>query len=91
MLASLARHDAVLGEKEPARAWLQRALTLAPGDPDVRFKGALVDSLFGERDRTLDSLGKALKAGLSPSAVRDEPFLDNLRADPRFQNLLAGL
>lgn len=90
LLGNLASYYAMLKEKEPALACLGRALALAPGDPQLRYMAALVYNQSGESDRALGWLEKALAAGFSSSTIRDNPFFDNLRGKPRFQELVQG-
>jgi serine/threonine-protein kinase len=87
-LGHLAWAHALAGEKESALTTIQQALTLAPGDPDLRFRATLVYNQLGQADRALSWLEKALAAGFSPTMVRDTPFLDNLHSSKRFQELL---
>jgi len=86
--ASLARYQAMLGERKPALVALQRALETSPNDPQVRFEAALVYNQFGETDRALGWLEKAVAVGYSPTTIRDTPNFHSLRGDPRFQAIL---
>lgn len=88
LLGNLAKYHARLEQKEPAMAYLQQALSLAPTGAELRLKAALVHHQFGDLKQTLVWLEKALDAGLSPTRLRDDPSLDDLRADKRFQALL---
>jgi hypothetical protein len=63
-------------------------LAIAPKDPALLLKAALVYKELGDVDRTLDSLQQALTVGLSVNAIRDTPDFDKLREDPRFQKLV---
>ena len=89
-LSVLAFCHAVLGERKPALAYLQRALGISPGNPDLCFKAALVYNQFGETERALSWLEKAVAAGFSPTTIRDTPNFDHLRSNTRFQELLRG-
>jgi tetratricopeptide (TPR) repeat protein/TolB-like protein len=80
--------QAMLGEKSSALRYLSQGLRLAPNDPEMLFKAALVHNLSGEVNPTLQWLAKALAAGYSPTIVRDSPNFDALRSNPRFQELL---
>jgi serine/threonine protein kinase/tetratricopeptide (TPR) repeat protein len=79
--------QAMLGDRAAAFADLQRADTIAPGDPEVSFDTAVVYNHFGETDQALQWLGKAVSAGYSPSIARDYPFFDKMRSDPQFQKI----
>ena len=78
----------MLGDKHSSRDFLQRALAQAPKDADVQFKAALVSAQFGDKEKALEWLNRAMAAGTSVTTVRDNPAFDLLRQDPRFQRLL---
>jgi tetratricopeptide (TPR) repeat protein len=90
LLGDLAIYHAMLQERSAATAYLGQALKIAPDDGDLRFKAALVYNELGETGKALESLGKALVAGYSPSKVHDTPDFDHLRSNPRFQELFRG-
>ncbi len=88
LLGHMAYYHAMLNERGPALGYLQQALKLAPGDPDLRFKAALVYNQLGETGRALEWLVQALTAGFSPAIVRDTPNLKNLLGTSRMQELV---
>ena len=61
------------------------------GDLYSLFRLAVIEELGGERERALAALSEALRSGFSPSEVRYEPDLVDLRADPRYHHLLVDL
>ena len=81
---------AMTDNKQEALASLQKSLSLAPTDPSVQFRAALVYNHFGERGRTLEWLRKALTGGFPLSFVSSMPDFDDLRSDPQFQAILRG-
>ena len=83
-----ATYQAMTDNKTEAMASLQKALSLDPAAPEVQFRAALVYNHFGDIDRTLQSLQKAIASGLPAGQVNDTPDFDHLRADPRFQAIL---
>jgi serine/threonine-protein kinase len=87
-LGYLGYYQASVGDERAALATLQRALSLDPDNPELRLNAALTYNKLGREDQALDWLTKALAAGLPPPVLRDNPFLDNLRADARFTELL---
>ena len=87
-LGYLAYYYAMLENKQAALSSIEQALTLAPNDPELRFNAALTHNKLGQINQALEWLEKALAAGISPATVRDNPFLDNLRADSRYLALL---
>jgi tetratricopeptide (TPR) repeat protein len=88
LLGLTAGYMAMLGEKKEAMAKIDLALSMAPKDPDVRYRAALVNNHFGEKRLALRWLNSALAAGFSPMLVRDWPDFDALRNDPEFQRLM---
>ena len=87
-LGYLAYYYAMLENKQAALSSIEQALTLAPNDPELRFNAALTHNKLGQINQALEWLEKALAAGWSPTTVRDNPFLDNLRTDTRYLELL---
>ncbi|MFY9585147.1 MAG: tetratricopeptide repeat protein [Candidatus Acidiferrales bacterium] len=88
VLADVGSYHAMLDERQPALARLRRALEIAPDNPDVRFKAALIYIQLGDSDRALGWLEQAAAAGFSTAIIRDTPDFDPLHANPRFQALL---
>jgi eukaryotic-like serine/threonine-protein kinase len=89
--AYVAEYSAMLDHKEPAIANAQRALALAPEDPEVMFRVALVYNHFGDKRDALSWLQKSAKAGFSPANIRDTPDFNGLRDSPEFRALVADL
>jgi adenylate cyclase len=85
---SLAR----LGEREQARQWCERAMSLAPDDDAILYNAACALATLGEDERALDVLQRAIEAGLAGGdwVVRD-PDWEGLRDHPRFQALAKRL
>ncbi len=88
-------HDAIelieAGRLEDARAVLTETLERDPRDPFLLFNLACVEALLGEPDPALEHLRAALaeRPALGQPA-REDPDLESLRGDPRFEELLAG-
>jgi serine/threonine-protein kinase len=88
VLCNLAVYHAMLSEKDPAMAFLRRALALAPGNSDSLFKAAEVYNQFGMTEPALAALQDSIKQGYSKFFARDHPIFGNLQTDPRFRNLV---
>jgi eukaryotic-like serine/threonine-protein kinase len=91
MLSVVALYQAKLGEKIKALVNIQKARRIAPTSRKVLWESALVYELAGNRTEALAALTGAIHGGQPLDEVRGEPALANLRADPRYQKLMAGL
>ncbi|MGZ4840290.1 MAG: protein kinase domain-containing protein [Candidatus Angelobacter sp.] len=81
---------AQLGQKKKSLAHLDQALQLGRGDKESWFIAADVYNTLGETAVALECLQKAISAGYSRSTITKAPTFDNLRDNPRFQQLVAA-
>jgi eukaryotic-like serine/threonine-protein kinase len=88
VLGQMAWYHAMLGQRKDARGDLSKALQIAPDNPDLQFKAALVHCHLGEAQAALEWLKKAHSAGVPSSEARNNPFFDCLQNDPEFQKLI---
>jgi hypothetical protein len=67
---------------------LELVLKTPPTDADSM--AAIGESFedLGERDRAVEWIEKALKAGFSTATLEEGPALRDLRSDPRFKKLI---
>ena len=87
-LASMANYYAMLSDRPQALKHLQEALNLNSDIPEYLAIAAIVHNQFGEKDEALGWLEKARARGYSPAEIRAAPEFDNLRDEPRFQQLI---
>ena len=87
VLAYQATYLAMVGENKNAVANAQKALSLAPKDPEVRFRAALVHQHTGDPDGCIQSLKEAVALGYPPALIRNLPDFDSLRKEGRLQFL----
>jgi adenylate cyclase len=81
-----------LGEKAKGLEWAERALEIDADDAGVRYNVACLYALEGETARAMGALEEAVRAGFANvDWIKNDPDLDSLRADPRFQTLLDKL
>jgi serine/threonine-protein kinase len=85
----LAMYRISVGEAEPARAQIAEAVKLAPQNGQVLYRAALVYEQSGMRERALESLGAAIRAGFSQEEIEKAPPLAPLRNDPGYAKLIA--
>src|SRR5207248_9630035 len=84
---------AVLGDRDRAKEWIDRALLLNPDNMNARYNfGCAMAQHLGDLEAALALFGPVfaeIPAGFVEHAKID-PDLDCLRGDPRFQAILAA-
>jgi adenylate cyclase len=75
-----------MGEPERSARWVERALTVDPDEPIIQYNAACVFVALGRLEDALRCLEVSLgQGGLSRDWATNDPDLDPLRTDPRFQ------
>jgi serine/threonine protein kinase/Tfp pilus assembly protein PilF len=76
------------GEPERALEWARRALTIDPDDSSVLYNVACTYATLGRHDDAIMGLEKAVKNGFGHREwIENDPDLQSLRGDPRFEAL----
>jgi serine/threonine-protein kinase len=88
VLCNLGLYHAMLREKDPAIAFLRRALAIAPDNSDFLFKAAEIYNQFGMTEPAFAALQDSIRRGYSRFFARDHPIFGNLKTDPRFRKLV---
>ena len=88
LLRALAKYYAMVDDRADSLAFLAKALEQSKSDKDALFSAAAIYDRLGDKGLAMEWLGKALRAGYSPEMARQQPDLDNLHGDPRFEDLL---
>ena len=89
LIAYLAGYYSI-NHREKAVEYAERALKIAPDNPEVVYRAAQVYEQIGERAKALVLLGKALDLNYSRKLVEHERLFQDLRKDPRYELLVAG-
>lgn len=77
-----------IGQRPKGLEWAERALAADPEDAGVRYNVACLYALKGESDEAIECLETAVQAGVAHKEwVDNDPDLDSLRDDPRFEAL----
>jgi eukaryotic-like serine/threonine-protein kinase len=87
LLVTLALYYSRVGDANRSLPLLRQAVALVPDDPEILFRGAQAYELLHRRQEASQFLLRALEKGLSPAAVRGNPYLAKLRADSQFAQL----
>jgi serine/threonine protein kinase/tetratricopeptide (TPR) repeat protein len=88
-LSDICEYYAMLGDREHALLYLQRALQYGHGERGLLLSAAQVYNELGETGLALEWLTKAVHAGYPAAKLRDYPTFDPLKDNPVFQSLLA--
>ncbi len=89
LLADLSGYYGMLGERAKAEELFQRALIVDPENSYVMYRAALIYEYWGERERALHWIGKAIEHGYPLAAFQRSPQLKALRADSRYISLIS--
>ena len=88
-IARIATCEAKLGMTALADSHAATAAALAPQDPEVQYKRAVVDALAGRRDGALKALKRALELGFSRREAREDYDLNAIKRSPEFEALVS--
>jgi eukaryotic-like serine/threonine-protein kinase len=80
--------EAKLGLKAEAAAHAAQAVALAPRDPGVQYKQAVVAALIGDRTTAFRALEQALTLGFKANDARNDYDLAAIKNSPEFTALL---
>jgi adenylate cyclase len=90
-LAFGAISHAVLGDLDRAREWIERSLLVDPDNLMMRYNHAWgLNRIFGDPEAAIEML-RPVMANAGANIVRlaaNDPNLDNLRTDPRFDAMM---
>ena len=90
----LVRAYTVLGEKDRAREWIDRALLLDPDNLSMRYNLACSLALeLGDPEGALDALQPYFERVRSKTHIRHleaDPDFNSIRAHPRFRKMLVA-
>ncbi|NBC26664.1 MAG: protein kinase [Bacteroidetes bacterium] len=84
----LAGYQAKIGDEEKARDNIETALELAPDNTLVMFIAGTAYEQMGDREEALHWIEKAIEHGHSKSEIMNQPDLQDLISDERFQRLI---
>ena len=80
------------GQTERALEWSRQALALYPDDTSALVNVACVHATVGQKGEALDLLERVFARGCGKRDwIQNDPDYSNLRAEPRFQQLVSRL
>jgi tetratricopeptide (TPR) repeat protein len=87
LLASLGGYYAVLGDNARAQERMRKSLELAPENSIVLYFAGHASEQLGRRDDAFELIGRAIDNGYALTEIESDPWLAQLRTDPRFEAL----
>lgn len=90
-LGLLALYQAHRNQTTQADRNMQKALTVAPDEPDLHYLKALMHHELGDRAATYEALETAFKLGFSTRLIASDPDLGPLQSEEAFKALLGEL
>ena len=90
-LSALAVYQVKAGQSAQAAISVEEALKLAPSDVQVLFRAAVTKVLLGLQKEGVALLQKAVEAGYSRAAIRDDEDFDKIRSSVAFVELTRTL
>lgn len=87
VLGSLASYYVMVDEDEKALTYVNRALGISADNPFVLYFAGYVYEQLGQRERALELIGRAMDLGYPLKEIERDPWLTDLRADERFEQL----
>lgn len=88
LLSRLAGYCAMLGEAERADVFTRESLALAPDNLRIIYTAGCTYEQLGRRMEAVEYIARALTNGYSSAEFEADPWMQDLRADERFQTSL---
>jgi predicted Zn-dependent protease len=79
-----------LGRNSRSLDIVNRVMKFESKSSNVLFWSALVYEWAGDREKALETLAAAAEAGYSPAVIQAASDLEELRKDPRYQDLVVS-
>ena len=89
-LSRVAAFEAKLEMPADAAAHAAQAVALAPRDPEVRYKQAVVFALSNRSDDALRALKEAVALGYKAAEAKADYDLQSIKDSPEFARIIAG-
>lgn len=81
-----------LGDAIKAEEWAERAVSMEPNDPAVRYNCACLYGQMGQVDKSIDLLKKAVSCGFSARIwIENDSDLNSIRNHPEYQAILESI
>lgn len=84
----LALYAAKAGDHEKAKAALEIVMPRPQKETITYFRLMVTHELLGNRDAALKSMLQALDAGYPTVEIANDPYLDELRQDPKYHDII---
>ncbi len=82
---------AASGDQGQARLFIDRALSVAPNDPYVRYYDGLLKNFLGQPIAAIDALQLAVEMGYPSKMLAADPLLSDLKDQSRFKAIVGEI
>lgn len=90
VLSALAEAHVALGQAEQGREYLDNLITQSPVEPYNEYYAGRTYEMLGSRSAAVALILRALERGYDSLMVANDPWLADLRTDPRFREYMDG-
>jgi serine/threonine-protein kinase len=89
LLASMAGYYAMIDEGDRAVELINQALELKPDNSTILYFAGFTYEQLGEREKAVEHINRAIGLGYQVAEIEADPWLVDLRNDPRVRDSLA--
>ncbi len=87
-LSRLAVYNVITGETELGTTRIKTAVAEGAHLSNVNYHAAVIHSLLGQQEQTLDAIGRALETGAAVRMIAEDPQFVDLHGNDRFQKMI---
>lgn len=83
-VSRLGLYAAKLGDQAAVQSYVQKALSLAPENPEILYRAGVCFEMLGQRDAAISAINKARQLGFAMKIIESDPELLSLRRDAKY-------
>ncbi|MGI9626393.1 MAG: protein kinase domain-containing protein [Longimicrobiales bacterium] len=91
VLCGVAEAYLLVGDEETARSWLRQLTSVPEKTPNIMYLTGRIYEILGDRETAFRWIERAFENDYDPVRVDRDPWLEDLRREPRYQELSRDL